>query len=65
MKFFKMKNLQLLLMIVAIFFALYEQSKPQPNKIFMTIAILLFMFGLMKLMKKIPSKDEDQDEQQL
>lgn len=44
-------------------YALYEQSKPQPNKIIMFGAFALFMVGLYKIMKKIPSKSEQEDEE--
>lgn len=57
-----MKNWLLGLILIAGLWAFYEQSKPQPNKISLTVAILLLMFGLMKLMKKIPDKDDKNNE---
>lgn len=58
-----MKNLKYILLFSAIIFAIYEQSKTNPNKYFILIAIAIFGFQLVKLMTKIPSKKSDQDEQ--
>lgn len=43
-------------------FALYEQSKPSPNFILMFGALAIFIFGLYRLMKKIPDKNEEENE---
>lgn len=43
--------------------ALYEQTKPQPNKIIMLISLGVFIVGLYQLMKKIPSKNSDENEE--
>ena len=51
-----MKKLLLPIMAIAIFFAFYEQSKESPNIYITIIAIVLFMFGMIKLMSKVPSK---------
>ena len=49
-------------MCISIFFAFYEQTKPQPNIIITVIAIAVFMFGMIQLMAKVPSKKpEDKD----
>lgn len=45
--------------------ALVEQSKVQPNPTIMIGAIGVFMFGMYKLMKKIPSKNEDNDDTEI
>jgi inner membrane protein involved in colicin E2 resistance len=42
--------------------ALVEQSKTHPNQYIMIGAMAVFMFGLFRLMKKIPSKKEDEDD---
>lgn len=49
-------------MIVAILIAFYEQSKERPN-IYITIAaIVVFMYGMMRLSAKLPGrKDDDHD----
>lgn len=57
-----MKKFLLPIMCIAIFFAFYEQTKPQPNIIITVIAIAVFMFGMIQLMAKVPSKKpEDKD----
>ena len=43
-------------------FALIEQSKPAPNRFIMIGAMAVFMFGLFRLMKKIPSKKEEEND---
>jgi hypothetical protein len=50
-------------MIIAIIVALWEQSKPDKNVYLMAAAIVIFMFGLMRLSAKTPSKNpENEDE---
>lgn len=57
-----MKKLLLPIMAIAIFVAFYEYSKPQPNLYIVIITIVIFMFGMIKLMNKVPSKKpEDKD----
>lgn len=57
-----MKNFIYTILLFAMgVYALYEQSKPQPNKIIMFIAFALFMIGLYKIMKKIPSKNNENE----
>lgn len=48
------------------FYAIYEQSKPEPNKLIMFGAFALFIIGLYRIMKKIPSKhdNENKDDEQ-
>lgn len=57
-----MKKLLIPILIIAFYFAFTEQNKSQPN-IFITVgAVVVFMFGIMKLMAKVPSKKpEDKD----
>lgn len=57
-----MKKLIIPIIIIAIFVALYEQSKPQSNLWIKVGAILVFMFGMMWLSSKIPSKHQDKNE---
>ncbi len=54
-----MKTIYIILMFGAAFLALYEQSKPQRerNVVVMVAAIAVFMVGLMRLMSKVPSKN--------
>lgn len=57
-----MKKLLLPLAIVAIFVALYEQSKDRPNVYVMCAAIVIFMVGVMNLGSKIKSKKHEDDQ---
>lgn len=50
-----------LIMAVAIGVAFYEQSNPNKNPYLMIVAIVVFMFGLMRLSAKTPSKNQDKD----
>lgn len=53
-------------MIVAILVAFYEQSKSDSNVYITVVAVVIFMYGMMRLSAKTPSKnqqDEDTDVQ--
>jgi len=54
-----MKKLLIPIMIVAIIIAFYEQGKEKSNIYIMIIAIVIFMYGMMRLTSKVPSKDDD------
>lgn len=43
-------------MLVAIGVGLYEQSKAEPNVYILVVAVILFMYGMMRLSAKTPSK---------
>ena len=43
--------------------ALYEQSKAAPNIYIMIGAIIIFMYGMMRLTAKVPSKNQDNSEE--
>ena len=58
-----MKKLFIPIMIIAIGIALYEQSKNSPNIYIMIVAIVLFMYGMMRLTAKVPSKNEENSEE--
>jgi L-asparagine transporter-like permease len=58
-----MKKLLIPIMIVAIIVALYEQSNDKKNIYVMVIAIVVFMFGMMKLSAKTPSKNQDKEDE--
>jgi hypothetical protein len=53
-----MKTIYVILFFAAAFIALFEQSKAQPNMIIMIGCIAVFMIGMMKLMSKVPSKNQ-------
>lgn len=57
-----MKKLMILIMAVAIGVALYEQAKPEKNVYLMVIAIVVFMYGMMRLSAKTPSKNQEKEE---
>ena len=57
-----MKTIFIILMFAAAFIALFEQSKEQPNNIIMVIAMIVFIIGLMRLMSKVPSKNQKEND---
>nr|WP_300976863.1 hypothetical protein [Flavobacterium sp.] len=57
-----MKQLMILIMAIAIGVALYEQSKPEKNVYLMVMALIVFMYGMMRLSGKTPSKNQDKEE---
>jgi uncharacterized membrane protein YoaK (UPF0700 family) len=58
-----MKKLFIPMMVIAICVALYEQNKSDKNIYIIVIAIVFFMFGMMKLSAKTPSKNQDNDDE--
>ena len=60
-----MKFIIPLLMIAAIFIAFYEQSKEDFNPYIMIIAFVVFMFGMMRLSSKTPSKNQPEEDEEL
>jgi len=57
-----MKKLFIPIMVLAIIIALYEQSKAEKNIYIMVGAIAIFMYGMMRLSAKTPSKNEQKRE---
>lgn len=58
-----MKNLIYTFLLFAFgIYALYEQSKPEPNKFIMYGALVIFGIGLYRIMKKIPSKHNEEEQ---
>ena len=55
------------ILIIAAFgiIALFEQSKSKPNQLIMISAMSVFMYGLYRLMKRIPSKNEDENDTEI
>jgi len=55
------------ILIIAAFgiIALVEQSKSKPNQFIMIGAMAVFMYGLYRLMKRIPSKNEDENDTEI
>jgi len=58
-----MKTFKIIIMILAISVALYEQVSDQKNIYVMVIAIAVFMYGMMLLSAKTPSKNQEKEEQ--
>lgn len=56
-----MKTWQIILLFAAAFIALFEQSKAKPNMFIMIACIVVFMIGLMRLMAKVPGKNDHKD----
>lgn len=50
------------LVIICGIVAFIEQSKPKPNVFIMIICMFVFGAGLYRLMKKIPNKEEENNE---
>ncbi len=50
-------------MIVAILVALYEQSKAEKNVYVLVFAFVIFMFGMMRLSAKTPSKNQEKEKE--
>ncbi|PKB18077.1 hypothetical protein [Flavobacterium sp. 5] len=57
-----MKKIVILIMALAIGVAFYEQTSADKNVYVMVIAIVIFMMGMMRLSSKTPSKNEDNNE---
>ena len=57
-----MKKFTILLMVLAIGVAFYEQTSTDKNVYVMVIAIVIFMMGMMKLSSKTPSKNQDNED---
>ncbi|MDR6845914.1 hypothetical protein [Flavobacterium granuli] len=58
-----MKKFTILLMVLAIGIALYEQTNAEKNVYVMVVAIVIFMMGMMKLSSKTPSKNQDKEDE--
>lgn len=58
-----MKKFLIPIMIIAIIVALYEQANAEKNVYVMVVAIVVFMFGMMQLSAKTPSKNQDNEDE--
>lgn len=59
----EMKKIIIPVMVVAIIIALYEQVSAEKNVYVMVIAIVVFMMGMMQLSAKIPSKNQENEDE--
>jgi uncharacterized membrane protein YfhO len=57
-----MQKFIILIMVLAIGVAFYEQTTADKNIYIMVIAIVIFMMGMMRLSSKTPSKNQDNNE---
>jgi hypothetical protein len=58
-----MKTFKILIMVFAISIALYQQVSEDKNIYITVIAIVVFMFGMMQLSAKTPSKNQEKEEE--
>ena len=58
-----MKKLLIPMMVIAILIALYEQSMEDKNVYIMVIAIVIFMYGMLRLSAKTPSKNQEKEDE--
>ena len=59
-----MKKLLIPVMFVAILVGLFEQSKDKPNIYILCAAVAVFMFGMIQLTSKVPSKNQREKEEE-
>lgn len=60
-----MNKLLLLLMAVCIFIAFYEQNEEKPNQIITALAVVVFIVGMIKLSAKTPSKNNEEEDENI
>jgi ABC-type transport system involved in cytochrome bd biosynthesis fused ATPase/permease subunit len=58
-----MKKIMIPMMIVAFLIPFYEQQKANSNVYITVGAIAVFMYGMMRLSAKTPSKNQDKEEE--
>ena len=57
-----MKKLLIPILILGFYFGYVEQNKQNPNPYILATSAVIVMYGMMKLMSKVPSKKtEDKD----
>lgn len=59
-----MKKLLIPFMFIAIIVGLFEQSKDKPNIYILCAAVAVFMFGMMQLSSKVPSKSQEEEKEE-
>jgi hypothetical protein len=58
-----MKKLIIPFMFIAIIVGLFEQSKDKPNIYILCGAVAVFMYGMMNLTNKVPSKHQEEEKE--
>jgi EamA domain-containing membrane protein RarD len=56
-----MKKIIIPIMLIAIGVAFYEQVSADKNVYVMVVAIVVFMYGMMRLSAKTPSKNQEKE----
>lgn len=59
-----MKKLLVPLMLISIGFAFYQQSLPNPNRIFTAVAFVVFVIAIMLFSSKLPSKNQPKEDEE-
>jgi spore maturation protein SpmA len=57
-----MKTLYILFIFGFMGWAFYEQTQTSPNVFIQVIGVLVFFFGMMKLMAKVPSNSKEEED---
>ncbi len=57
-----MKKIMIPMMLISFLIAFYEQQKTNSNVYITAGAVLIFMYGMMRLSAKTPSKNQDKNE---
>ena len=61
-----MKQFLYVLLFAAVgILALIEQSKEVPNQFILIGALAVFMYGLFQIMKKVPAKNEEENDTEI
>lgn len=60
-----MNKLIIPLMAVSIFIAFYEQNEEKPNPVITALAVVAFVFGMIKLSAKTPSKNTEENDENI
>jgi arginine exporter protein ArgO len=58
-----MKKILIPMMLVAFLIAFYEQQKTTSNVYITVGAVVIFMYGMMRLSAKTPSKNQDKNQE--
>ena len=58
-----MKKIMIPMMLVAFLIAFYEQQKTTSNVYITVGAVVIFMYGMMRLSAKTPSKNQDKNQE--
>lgn len=56
-----MQKIKMLIMLIAVFVIFYEQQKTAPNIYIIIVCFAIFMFGMMRLSLKTPSKNQNKE----